>query len=279
MKMNAFRFRCLSAITRSRVLMILGMLMTVASALPAADENLPTAEDILDRHVEATGGKEAHLRLTTRKSTGTLAVDLGGHKFEAKLEYNDQAPTKSHLIIQADQFFQVRANNAQHAWEWRPSSHLHGSEDSRSEEGITVLLEGTEKDRTIEDSRFHADAEWRNHFTGAKTLGVADVQGRPTYEVEMTANSGEKYSRFYDRENGRLVKSVRETESSQMGEIDVESFFEDYREFDGVWLATRVRQVLSSSSFGTGTQIWTYDTIEHDMAVPASLFQVPEDLD
>ncbi len=64
-----------------------------------------------------------------------------------------------------------------------------------------------------------------------------------------------------------------------MGAIDVESFLEDYREFDGVWLATRVHQVLNSSSFGTGTQIWTYENIEHDVSIPASLFQVPEDLE
>jgi hypothetical protein len=278
MKTRAPRSRWHGAIAHGQLLTLLGMVM-IGGFASAAVEHLPTGEDVLDRHVEATGGKEAHLRLTTRKSTGTLAVDLGGHNFEAKLERHARAPSNSHLVIQGDQIYQVRANNAQHAWEWRPSNHLHGSEDSRSEEGITELLEGTEKDRTIEDSRFHADVEWRNHFTEAKTLGVADVQGRPAYEVEMTAKSGEKYSRFYDRENGRLVKSARETESSQMGEIEVESFFEDYREFDGVWLATRVRQVLSSSSFGTGTQIWTYDTIEHDLAVPASLFQVPEDLD
>ena len=64
-----------------------------------------------------------------------------------------------------------------------------------------------------------------------------------------------------------------------MGAIDIESFFEDYREFDGVWLSTRVRQVLSSSSFGAGTQIRTYENFEHDVSIPASLFQVPEDLE
>ena len=266
------------AIAHGQLFVLLGMVM-IGGLASAAGEHLPTAEDILDRHVEATGGKEAHLLITTRKSTGTLAVDQAGHKFEAKVEKHARAPSNSHLVIQADQIYQVRANNAQHAWQWRPASQSHGAPESRSGEGVTEFLDGAEKDQAIEASQFHADVEWRNHFTEVKTLGIADVQGRPAYEVQLKTKSGEQYSRFYDQENGRLVKSVRATENPQMGALDIESFLEDYREFDGVWLATRVRQVLSSSSFGSGTQIWTYDNFEHNVSIPASLFQVPEELE
>ena len=139
-------------------------------------------------------------------------------------------------------------------------------------------LEGMEKARAIEQAQFHADVEWRSHFKNVKTVGVEEVRGREAYEVEMTTMSGEQYSRFYDKGNGRLVKSVRAIESDQMGKLDMETFLEEYREFDGVWLPTTVRQLLSSSSFGTGTQTWTYESVEHDVSIPTSLFQVPEDL-
>ncbi len=275
--MKTSRSRRLGAIAHVQTLVLFGILLSAASALTATGKDLPTAQDILDRHVEATGGKEVHLGHETRKMTGKLAVDQSGHSFEAKIERHAKAPSNSHLLLQGDQFFQVRASNAQHAWEWRPSDP-HGSRDSSSEDGNTRRLEGMEKARAIEQAQFHADVEWRSHFKNVKTVGVEEVRGREAYEVEMTTMSGEQYSRFYDKGNGRLVKSVRAIESGQMGKLDMETFLEEYREFDGVWLPTTVRQLLSSSSFGTGTQTWTYESVEHDVSIPTSLFQLPEDL-
>ena len=54
--------------------------------------------------------------------------------------------------------------------------------------------------------------------------------------------------------------------------------FEDYREFDGVWLATRIHAVLKSPTAGEGTQTWTYTQIVHNQEVPSSLFEMPAEL-
>ena len=191
--MKTSRSRRLGAVAHVQTLLVLfGILLTAASALTAAGKGLPTAQDILDRHVEATGGKEALLGHETRKMTGTLAVDQSGHSFEVKIERHAKAPSNIHLLLQGDQFFQVRASNAQHAWEWRPSDP-HGSRDSSSEDGNTRRLEGTEKARAIEQAQFHADVEWRSHFKNVKTVGVEEGGGREAYEGERTRMSGEQY--------------------------------------------------------------------------------------
>lgn len=58
----------------------------------------------------------------------------------------------------------------------------------------------------------------------------------------------------------------------------MEVFLTDYRKFDGVWLATKITQVLDSPDFGKGTQTWIYDKIEHNVKIPVSLFAMPEGL-
>ena len=76
---------------RQPIMTTLFLCAAAASALPAharqaQDASLPKAEVLLDKHVEATGGKDAHLAIETRKKAGKLAVDMAGHKFEAKIE-------------------------------------------------------------------------------------------------------------------------------------------------------------------------------------------------
>ena len=250
--------------------------MTPSHAWQADDEGLPSAEDLLDKHVVATGGKQAHLALTSRKKWGKLEVKMAGHEFVASVEEQSLAPGKSHISIDGDFFFQVNVCNGEHAWEWRPA-HSHGDQGAGGDSGVTTLLKGVKAARAIEKADFHAAVHWRKRFASLKTLGVVDVNGAPAYEVRLTTKSDEQYSQFYDKSNGRMVKRTR-TSPSVMGEVDMEVFFEDYGEFDGVWMPTTVRALLNSPTMGKGTQTWTYSRIEHDKKISPSLFEMPEEL-
>jgi hypothetical protein len=127
-------------------------------------------------------------------------------------------------------------------------------------------------------AQFHAKVEWRKHFKSVKTIGVVNVEGRPAYEVRVTPKSGDEFSQFYDQENGRLVKYKKTVKSSHFGKIDMEVFIGKYRKFDGVWLATEVKQLLDVPNGEKGTQTWTYTKIQHNVKIPASLFKMPDEL-
>jgi hypothetical protein len=249
----------------------------VMAASPSDEGELPPAEAVLDRHVEVTGGKEARLARSTRKRTGTLRVDMGGHKFEAKIEEHSLAPDKSHVVYDGDSFFQVQVCDGVSAWEWR-AGHADSNRDAGADSGVTTLMEGTTKARAIRAARFYAPVEWRSIHASVETLGIADVKGKPAYEVRITSSSEEQYSQFYDVESGRLVRRVRKAPGHGGEEIDMDVFIEDYREFDGVWSPMTIHADLKSPNFGEGTQIWTYTNVEYDLKVPASLFEMPEEL-
>jgi len=257
----------------SLIAVVLSILLA-AGAFPAQEPELPSAAEILDRHVEATGGAEAQLALTTRVRKGKLAVDLGGHAFEAQVVEHLVAPDKSHVVLDGDSFSQVTVCDGRTAWKWRAGP---ADGDREADSGVTSLLEGQEKERALEAARLHAAVEWRAQFTGAETVGVADVLGRPAYEVRVTNRAGESYSQFYDVESGRLVERHRSA-PGHGGELDMEVFFEDYREHGGIWTAMKVRAELRSPSLGEGSQIWTYASLEHDVKVASSLFELPEAL-
>lgn len=263
---------------RRKAHQVLGLLAIGLLAQPgqAQGDDLPAAEDLLDRHVEATGGKDAHLRLKGRKKTGRLAVDMAGHVFDAQVVEHFQAPNKSHILIDGSFFSQVSVCDGKDAWDWRPG-HAAGTHEATEGLGETTLLEGPERARALEKADFHGAVHWRDAFTSVKTIGVAEVAGAPAFEVQVERKGGEPYSQFYDKESGRLVKRVRKT-SSHGEPLDMEVILSDYREFDGLWMATKVHANLRSPSFGEGTQTWTYTQIEHGEEIPDSLFERPAEL-
>ncbi|MFT5051573.1 MAG: hypothetical protein ACI8QZ_002992 [Chlamydiales bacterium] len=242
----------------------------------AGAHSLPNAEDLLDGHVQAIGGERALLALTSRVSRGKLAVKMGGHDFVASIEERAVAPNKIHTSIGGDFFNQVTVCDGERGWEWRPG-HGHGDASQGDGSGTTAFLKGSQKTRLIDKSRFNAALNWHDGFAQVKTVGLAEVDGAPAYEVQMTRLDDEQYANFYDKETGRLVKRVRNT-STAMDQMGMVVFYRDYREFDNVWVATTVHAELNSPSQGEGTQTWTFSEIEHNTKISKPLFDVPEEL-
>ena len=259
----------------------LAVLALVALGFPAdadADaEKLPSAASVLDKHVAATGGERAHLQLKTRTMVGKLSVDMAGHRFEARVERHAQAPNNSHLLIQGKRVFKVSATNGVDAWQWSPV-HSHDAKSGHAPGGRASLLKGAQKAQVIDQGSFHAVVGWRQRFDEVETSGLVDVEGRPAYRIEVTTRHGSQFSQYYDQENGRLVRYTFTQQSAHMGALDIDVLVKDYREFDGVWLPTRIVQRLRSANLGEGTQTWTYSAIQHGVEIAPSLFQVPEEL-
>jgi hypothetical protein len=248
-------------------------LLALPGPAPAqeAAESLPPAAELLDRHVEATGGKEAHLAHRSRRRKGELTIDFAGHHVVAGFEEQMLAPDKCHLVYQGESFFQVQVSCGGHAWEWRPGHEHEGA-------GTTTLLEGLARERALEKARLDGDVTWRERFEEVETVGRAEVAGRPTWEVRVKTRGGETFSQFYDVETGRLARKDRSTPGHGGEVLKLEIYPEEYREFDGVWLPTRVRALTDSERWGKGTQVFVYSEVEHDVEIAESLFELPEEL-
>ncbi len=259
---------CLFQRGMRRIELLLGVAICVlAGSATLAAEDLPKADAILDRHVKATGGKEAHLKIKSRTLGGTLSVSIGEHQFEAKLTVHAQAPNKWQLELSGDQLGKmVKASDGKHAWEI--SDHMG-----------TRLLEGGERQQLMEQAQFHGNVHWRKLYKAVETVGMTDVNGQPAYEVRVTPQEGNAYSQFYDKKSGRLVKYVRSIESPHLGELTVEAYLSDYIEFDGVWVATEMKQKLKGiPDVGEGIQSWSYGEVLNNSDIPDDAFKMPKDL-
>ena len=137
---------------------------------------------------------------------------------------------------------------------------------------------GTALEKSLAKARFHAVVEWRERYASVETVGIVEVDGKPAYEVRVITKDERQGSQFYDKASGRLVKRIGTTSDHHGGESDMQIYFREYKEFDGVWLATQIHVELESPITGKGTQTWTFTEIVHNEDIPASLFEMPEGL-
>jgi hypothetical protein len=233
------------------------LLYALAGALASA-QGLPKAETLLDRYIEATGGKAAYQKHTHQKMTGTLLVpDVG---ITGSLTRYASAPDKEYSVLQLGQLGQAESGfNEGVAWE---KNLITGPRVKR----------GDEKALAEREARFNAQIDWRKVFPKVETIGSEAVNGEDCYKILATPPSGKPETQFYSKKSGLLVKTIA-TAVSPMGEIPVEVEVSDYKNFDGVLIATR-----SKSKMGPQHLDITITDINFDQPVPTEVFDLPGEI-
>lgn len=213
-------------------------------------DSLPSVDIILDRYVNALGGKEAIEKLTTRVRKGTVQItDVAA---TGTVERFQKAPNKLKATQHIPGYGTIQTvfdGNA--AWYGRPEIPLqqpHGA--------------------WLADIRRQADFYWplnlKQIFPTLKLKGKTLVGRRTAYLVEAIPAEGSTELLYFDAETGLLTRQdIKTVEGTQT----VTTLFEDYREVDGIMLVFTIRQ---------GPMTIRYTEVKHNVPIDDSLFAKPE---
>jgi len=81
----------------SRLLVAVSLLVGFARAVPAQ-----TADDIIEKHLTALGGRAALEKITSRTMAGTVTLSTPAGELSGPVEIIAQAPNKSRTLITLD---------------------------------------------------------------------------------------------------------------------------------------------------------------------------------
>ncbi len=225
-------------------------------AKPAeAEAALPSARSILDRHLEAIGGREAVLSHTSSHATGTLSVPSAG--ITGTLEVFAAAkPNRMLVKIALGGVGEVMEGfDGVNAWSVSPMTGA-------------MVLQGKQLEDKKFDSEYYGELHDSSRYDSMKTLEKTTFDGRPCYKVSLTRRGGGEDFEFYDAATGLKAGSIN-TRETQMGSITTTSVEADYRKFGNVLQATTLRQ----SAMGI-QQVFTLSVVEYDKVDP-SVFEPP----
>jgi hypothetical protein len=225
----------------------------LTSATPAT-ANLPSARSILDRHVEAIGGRAAILGHKSMFVKGTLSMPSSG--LSGAVEVYGAAPNKSLMKLSLGGVGElVEGFDGVHGWGLSPMTG-------------PMLLEGKQLEDRKFDSDFHSELRSDLRYSSMTTLEQTEFDGRPCYKVKLVRKTGGEDTEFYDVKTGLQAGKIfgRETE---MGTMTSTVTIKEYRKFGNLLQPTSIRQQV-----GPVEQVITVDSIEYDN-VPASMFEPP----
>lgn len=194
---------------------ILTALLFCASVAAAAD--LPSAESVLQKSVERSGGK-AYTQIKSLQMEGT--VELAGHNISGPVSIV-QTGKKSYTVIEFPGLGKVEEGfDGTVAWE---TNAIQGAR----------IKEGEEKAAVERAERLTMLNSWHDYYTSARTVGTEELAGKPAWKIELTPKTGKPEFYFFDKDSG-LLAGITQTVTTALGDITVSSTVGDYRAVDGV---------------------------------------------
>ncbi|HEY9434978.1 MAG TPA: serine hydrolase [Blastocatellia bacterium] len=221
---------------------------------------MPTVDKILDRYAQAIGGAAAHRKLTSRVMKSTLVIE--DSDVTASFEDYRQAPNKA---VEIGRFklgngveFEVsRGFNGRVGWALNPT------------DGGFRELSGTGLDAEKRDAEFYWGIKLKELYPKMALLGQVKVDVHTAYCIEATPPEGDPVKLYFEAQTGLLVRIDSIFESASKGKIAIESYYEDYREVDGVKLSFTIRLPAYKYTYKV-------NEVRHNVPIEEAKFESPD---
>ena len=248
--------RKIHSIDKVRSLVLTLVIAAAAGFTTAAADELPKAEDLIRKYIEATGGEKAQLKLKNRRVVGTFSMPMQGLKGQIK-GYGAE-PNKFRVTVDLGDMGTIdRGSDGETIWE---NTLMTGAR----------IMSGEEREMMVRETDFHALLNWKKHFKSVQTTAVEEIEGKPAFVVVAVPNSGKEETWYFDKASGLLVKT-KSVVPTQMGELPLENTISDYREIDGTKISFKTVQLIMGMQ-----QVITLETVEHNVKLDSDTFALPE---
>jgi hypothetical protein len=224
------------------------------AATAQTKEKLPTAEEVLDRYVEVTGGREALLRYKSMTMHGR-GQDPAKNIEREGVFYTKDGKMLQRILLPGGKTDES-GYDGQTAWDLGP-------------DGKAVIHEGDEIKTIARDADMYYHLRVMKYFKSMEVVDVKEFNGRACYHLKGINNWGKVNEQFYDKENGLLVGYAFNT-AWRGGDGDATETFEEYKDFGGVRMATK-----NTHREGGDVSIFRITSVTYD-DVSDDVFRLPE---
>jgi hypothetical protein len=225
-----------------------------SSAAPKAD--LPSADSIMQRYIQVTGGKTAYDAVKTEVATGSFNIKAAG--ISGTIKMYQAAPAKGYAVVDIPGVGKMEeGTDGNIAWE---NSAIQGARIKTGDEAAAAIREGA----------MDAHTDWKKYYKSAEVTGTETIDGKTCYKVLMTPLKGAVETDYYDKDSGLLIKQSA-TYDTPMGKIPMEVIMSDYHKQGDFLLPFHMDQHMAGQQFET-----VLDKFDFNVDIPDSRFALPD---
>jgi outer membrane lipoprotein-sorting protein len=242
-----------------RSLVVTGLLLGSTQALSAQ-----TANEIVEKHLAALGGRAALSKLTSRSMTGTILLSTPGGEISGPFEVLNQAPNKARTFITLD-LSALGAGKIVY--------------DERFDGTSGYIIDTMQGNRDVTGNQLASlqNETFPTPFLGymergatVELAGKEKVGDREAYHLILRPKSGPGMHRYVDAESYFEVRMTMTMSAPQLGEFEQTLDFHDYRRIDGVQVPFKITGTSSVQTFTVSIA-----KVEHNQAIDPALFAKP----
>lgn len=233
-----------------------GVFFFALSAFCASAQDAISVDELIEKHIAATGGRAALEKVQTMVMTGSFELPAMGAS--GAIAVHAKAPNKRLAVINVDGFGEIfQGFDGERGFSVSPM----GSVDFTGQ-----MLEDARR-----DSMMHPELHWKELYSKIEVKGKGKVGERDAWIVAMTPEKGNPTTAWFDAESFLLLKTsgVRITDQ---GEAEITTEFSDFREVPGagVKLAHQMKQVIP-----VGEIIMRFNDVKVNVDIDDAKFKKP----
>jgi hypothetical protein len=219
----------------------------------ATASSLPSAQEIIEKYIQALGGDASIQKMETRVDTGSLEVT--SHNMHSKIETYRKAPQEFLTVVHGPRGDTSQGYNGTIGWQQRG--------------GEVEELSGDDLIRLKDSAAFVPGMNLKKNYAHLEVKDIAKIDGQDTYRIIASRASGTADQYYFDAQSGLLLRVSTEIDSP-LGAIPQDAYYEDYRDVSGVKVPFLIRIVRAD-----GATIYKWEQIQANIPVDSSRFEKP----
>ncbi|NWG12605.1 MAG: hypothetical protein HXY20_03625 [Acidobacteria bacterium] len=220
-----------------------------------------TADEVIEKHISALGGRKALSRLSSRVMTGTVTVTGPSGDVTGSIEIYSKAPNKTRTLMKLDlkdfgigeMVFDQRFDGT--------SGYIIDSINGNRE------ITGNQLDHMRNAAFPSTLLRYREMAISVELAGHEKVGDRDAYILILRPKTGSESKHYLDATTCMVLKMAFKIDVPQMGEVEQVSEFSDYRTVDGVKVPYAMKMVNPAQTLTV-----RFTRVEHNKTLDDATF-------
>jgi outer membrane lipoprotein-sorting protein len=231
----------------------------IVGTLAAAAASAQTADEVIEKYIQAKGGREKLKAVQTVRMTGKMDV---GNGMQAPFIMEMKRPHKMRMEFTIQGMTGVQAFDGTTGWSVMPFMGKKDPEAMSADESKQAA-DQADMDGVLVD--------YKEKGSQVEYAGKVDVEGTPAHKLKVTKKNGDVVNIYIDAEQYMEIKE--EGKAKVRGqEMEGETTFGDFKTVDGLVFPFSIEQKAKGAPSG---MTMTVAKVEVNPTVDATRFKLP----